>query len=390
MKLYENLKESINENIDYYMDLVKEMYDNPEIGNEEFETMKLLTNALFNKGFFVESGYVVPTGFIGKYESKKSGPTIAFLCEYDALPEVGHGCGHNLIAGISLGAGVALKSVIDEIGGKILVIGTPAEENFGGKISMVEAGIFNGVDIAMMIHPGIRNGLGGRTQALNPLKFEFFGKNAHGCEPQHGRSALDAAVLSYININLLRQFAEPHTNIHGIIRDGGNAANIIPAYASLEYYFRGFNMKYVKELSEKAIKCVEGACLATGTTYKTSVYECPYEDIVINYTLANMLKEKYEELGIDHIKPVDENPSGSTDMGSVSYKCPSLHGYIKIAEDCVNGHSKEMAAATISEQGRKALINGAYALASIAVDVIQNPEALEKIKQEFKESVKEI
>lgn len=388
MKLYESLKNNINENVDYYMKLVKEMYDNPEIGNEEFETMKLLSKALKEQGFSVQTEYVVPTGFMGEYDSKKLGPTIAFLCEYDALPEVGHGCGHNLIAGISLAAGIALKSVIDEIGGKVLVIGTPAEENFGGKISMVNANVFDDVDIAMMIHPGTKNGLGGRTQALNPLKFEFFGKNAHGCEPQQGRSALDAAVLSYININLLRQFAQPHTSIHGIVRDGGAAANIIPDYASLEYYFRGATMKYVKELSEKAIKCVEGACLATGTTYKTSIYECPYEDIVINYTLAEMLKEKYEEVGLTDIKPVDEKPSGSTDMGSVSYKCPSLHGYIKIAEACVNGHSKEMAAATISKQGEEALKNGAYSLAAIAVDIIEKPELLEKIKKEFKESVK--
>lgn len=151
-----------------------------------------------------------------------------------------------------------MKSIIDEIGGKVLVIGTPAEENFGGKISMVNANVFDDVDIAMMIHPRTKNGLGGRTQALNPLKFEFFGKNAHGCEPQQGRSALDAAVLSYININLLRQFAQPHTSIYGIVRDGGTAANIIPDYAPLEYYFRGATMKYVKELSEKAIKFSEG------------------------------------------------------------------------------------------------------------------------------------
>lgn len=388
MKLYESLKNNINENIDCYTKLVKEIYDNPEIGNEEFETMKLLSNALDEKGFSVQTEYIVPTGFIGKYDSKKTGPTIAFLCEYDALPEVGHGCGHNLIAGISLAAGVALKSVIDDIGGKVLVIGTPAEENFGGKISMAKANVFDDVDVAMMIHPGTKNGLGGRTQALNPLKFEFFGKTAHGCHPQQGKSALDAAVLSYININLLRQFVEPNTSIHGIVRDGGAAANVIPDYASLEYYFRGATMKYVNEISEKAIKCVEGACLATGTTFKTSVYECPYEDIVINYALTDILKEKYEELGLTNIEPVDETPSGSTDMGSVSYKCPALHGNIKIAEDCVNGHSKEMAEATISKEGTKALINGAYALASIAVDVIQKPELLEKIKQEFKESVK--
>lgn len=387
MSLYENLKKNIEENTEFTMALVKDMYENPEVGNEEFRAMNLLSQALENKGFKVEKGYVVPTGFIGEYTASKEGPTIGFLCEYDALPEVGHGCAHNLIAGISMAAGMALKSVIDEIGGKVLVIGTPAEENFGGKVSMAEAGVFDEVDVAMLIHPGTDNELGIRTQAIKPLKFEFYGKNAHGCKPQQGRSALDAAVLTYMNINLMRQFVEPNTSIHGIIRDGGSAANVIPAYASLEYYFRGETMKYVEELCDKAIKCVEGACTATGTTYEMSVYECAYDDIVVNYSLCNMLKEKYEELGMENIKPVDEVPSGSTDMGSVSYRCPALHGGIKIADECVTGHSKEMAAATISEEGKKALKNGAYSLSAMAVDLIQKPELMKKVKDEFEKSV---
>lgn len=386
MQIYDNLKKNVNKNVDYYMSLVKSMYDNPEVGNEEFETMELLCNALCNLGFEVKKEFIVPTGFIGEYSSPKTGPTIAFLCEYDALPEIGHGCGHNLIAGIGIASGTALKSVIDDIGGTVLIVGTPAEENFGGKVSMAEAGVFDKVDVALMLHPSTINSLGGKTQALNPIKFEFFGKNAHGCTPQEGKSALDAAVLSYININLLRQFTKENTHIHGIFKNGGSAANVIPAYASLEYYFRGETMNYVQELSKKAMKCVEGACLATDTSFKSSIYECPYEDMLINYELTKLLKKKYEELGLKDIEDVDETPTGSTDMGSVSYKCPSLHGYIKIADSSVNGHSKEMAQATISLQGKAALINGAYALSSIAVDLICNDDLLKKVKDEFKKS----
>lgn len=384
----EKLVSHIKEHFERYASCVSFMYEHPEIGNEEFQAMEVVANVLKEDGFQVETGYVVPTGFIGTYKSEKPGPVIAFMCEYDALPEVGHGCGHNLIAGTSLAAGCALKSIIDELGGEVRVIGTPAEENFGGKVSMANAHVFDDVDVAMMIHPDTQNGLGGRTLALNPLKFEFFGVNTHGCRPQVGKSALDAAILSYTSISLLRQYAEPNTYIHGIIRDGGLAANVIPAYTSMEYYFRGETMRYVKELSEKAIKCVEGACAATGCTYQVSTYECPYDDCVINYTLADALKEEYEALGLTEISPVDEVPCGSSDVGSVSYCCPTLHGYIKIAESCVNGHSKEMASATVSEEGCKALENGAIALANLGRRLIQEPTLLEKAKEEFHKSVK--
>lgn len=377
----------IDEHMDIYTSIVKFLYEHPEVGNEEFQAMELLSDTLKENGFDTEKAFVVPTGFIGTYKSGKSGPVIAFMCEYDALPEVGHGCGHNLIAATSLAAGCALKSVIDEIGGEIRVIGTPAEENFGGKVSMANAHVFDDVDVAMMIHPDTKNGLGGRTVALNPLKFEFFGVNTHGCSPQHGKSALDAAVLTYNSISMMRQYVLPNTYIHGIIRNGGEAANVIPAYASMEYYFRGETMAYVKELSQKAIQCVEGACAATGCTYKVSTYECPYDDCIINYTLANALKEEYEALGRTEVEPVDEVPCGSSDVGSVSYCCPTLHGYIKIADENVNGHSKEMACATISEAGSKALRDGAVALANLGRRLIMENGLLDQAKAEFQKTV---
>ena len=220
------------------------------------------------------------------------------------------------------------------------------------------------------------------------LKFEFYGVNTHGCSPEHGKSALDAAVMSYIGINLLRQYALPNTYIHGIIRDGGEAANVIPAYASLEYYFRGTSMQYVKELSQRAIDCVEGACKASGCTYQVTTYECPYEDCVINYTLCDLLKEEYVALGRTDVKPVDEVPNGSSDIGSVSYCCPALHGYIKIADACVNGHSKEMAAATIHEAGRKALRDGAIALANLGRRLLMEEDLLRKVQDEFHKTLK--
>lgn len=381
--LYEKINDSIMSHIDEYMVIVKKLYEYPEIGFQEFKTQKTLVNYLQKKGFHTKHSLACETDFVAEYTSAKAGPTIAFMCEYDALPEVGHGCGHNLIAGIGIAAGVALKSIVDEIGGCIKVMGTPGEENFGGKVKMVEAGLFDDVDVALMVHPGTRNGLGGKSSALNPVKFEFYGKNAHGCSPQEGKSALDAAVMTYMQINLLRQFVEPKTFIHGIISNGGGAANVIPAYASMEYYFRAPTMKYALEVTEMAKKCAEGVCLATGTTFKTSIYECPYEDTLVNYTLADMLKEKYEYLGLEDIKPVDEVGNGSTDVGSVSYKCPTIQGGIKIADCHVAGHSKEMADATISEVGKQGLINASKAISYLACDLITQPEKLQKVKDEF-------
>lgn len=381
--LYEKMTQSIESHLDDYMAMVKSMYENPEIGFKEYKTQKLLADYLVKAGFETKLSVACETDFVAEYKSAKSGPVIAFMCEYDALPEVGHGCAHNLIAGIGIAAGEALKSIADEIGGTIRVVGTPAEENFGGKVHMAKAGVFDDVDVALMVHPGTKNGVGGKSNALNPVKFEFFGKNAHGCQPQDGASALDAAVMTFMQINLMRQFVEPNTFIHGIIRDGGQAANVIPAYASMEYYFRAPTMKYALEVTNKAIACAEGACKATGTTFKTSIYECPYEDTLINYALADMLTEKYELLCVEDIEPVNEVGAGSTDVGSVSYVCPTIQGSIKIAETCVTGHSKEMAAATISEMGKTGLVKAAQGIAFVACDLICEPEKLQIVKDEF-------
>ena len=379
--------DSVKNKLDNYMEIVQTLYDNPEIGNEEFESMALLVKHLEEAGFETESGYVVPTGFLGTYDTKKPGPTIAFMCEYDALPEIGHGCGHNLIAAIGVAAGEALKEVIDEYGGKVLVVGTPAEENFGGKVSMAEAGVFDDVDVALMVHPGNENGVGSRSNALMPLKFEFFGKTAHGSHPENGISALDAAAMSYIQINLLRQFVKPHTYIHGIIKNGGEAANVIPDYASLEYYFRAPTMPYAKEVSEKATEVVKGISQANGTRLEISEYECPYEDTVINYKLADILTEKYTELGVEDIKPVNEVGAGSTDVGAVSYKCPTIQGNIKIVPEHIGAHTTELADATISEAGEEGLVNAATGIALVALELLEKPELLEEVKAEQEETL---
>lgn len=390
--MQETIKNTIINNLDNYKKIVRSLYENPEIGNKEFKSQKLLVNYLMSAGFDVKSAVAVPTDFVAKYSSKKEGPRIAFMCEYDALPSVGHGCGHNLIAGIGVAAGEGLKSVIDEVGGEVYVFGTPAEETFGGKVSMTNAGLFDGIDAALMLHPSTRNGLGSDSNALYPLKFEFFGKTAHGCNAYMGSSALDAAVMTYQGINMLRQMLknDQRVYIHGIIKNGGEAANVIPDYSSMEYYFRAKTISYAKEIAKKATTIAQGACLATSATLKTFVYECPYEDTVLNYKLGEILKEKFTEEGIENIKPIEVGSGGSTDVGAVSYICPTIQGYIKIADSEVAGHSMEMADATVSEAGTKALLSGSTALAKVGLSLIRDKELLEAVKKEQKERLSAI
>ena len=377
------IEETVKDNALSVQTIVKALYDNPEIGCEEVYAHDLITSWLEVNGFAVTRNFGMPTGFLGEYGIKGSGPTIAFPAEYDALPDIGHGCAHNLFGGISLLAAKAMQAVVNEMGGQVLVIGTPAEENFGGKIKMVELGVFDEVDAALMIHPSNKNGLGGTTLALNPIKFEFFGKNAHGCKAYEGASALDAAVLAFTAINLQRQFLKENCYIHGVIREGGTAANVIPAYASLEYYFRAPKMSTALAMTEDAANRAKAAASASSCTMKHSIYECPYGEILLNEKLAELIQAEFIQLGRTEIEPLVHTPQGSSDVGAVSYVCPTLHAYIKIADAEVVGHSKEMAAATISEEGNKALEDGAAALALTANTLLHQPDVLQACQLEF-------
>ncbi len=377
------IKNKIDNLTNEFHGYVVDLYNNPEIGNEEVYASKLLSKLLLDNGFETKCPYVLDTDFIGIYKSKKDGPKIGYLCEYDALPDIGHGCGHNLIGVTSILSAIALKEVIDEVGGSIHVFGTPAEENFGGKVLMAEKNVFDDMDVCMMFHPGSSNGVGSRSSAIVPIRFEFFGESAHGCRPYEGKSALDAAVLTYQSINMLRQFAKPGTFIHGVISNGGSAANVVPPYACLDYYFRAPTIAYAKEISEKAKNIASSCAQASGCTVDNSVYECIYEDTKINYALADALKVIMESEGLV-TEGVNEIPAGSTDVGATSYRCPTIQGSIKICDNNVNGHTKEFASCTTNEDGIKALNSGAICLAYLALECITNKKLLEKIKGEFK------
>lgn len=383
MTTAETIRASLETHFDSYRDLVRYLYDHPEVGNEEVLAQAALTRELEAHGFQVKRGIATATDFVGVYDSGKTGPTLAYLCEYDALPGVGHGCGHNHIAATSLAAAVALKAVVDQTGGILKVMGTPAEENFGGKIAMAEAGIFADVDCAMMLHPSSVNGLGGRSLALIPERFVFKGKSAHASRAWEGASALDAAVSTYNLLNQLRQFVHHGTNIQGIISDGGKAANIIPDTAVLDYYFRADTMAYCREVQARAITCAQAAAQAAGVTMTHYLYETPYDDCLMNYALGELLKEAFHGAGIEEVEPIVEEAIGSTDVGAVSYQCPTIQGKIRICEADIAGHSVEFADATISPQGDSALFQGAHALALLGLKLLTDPAALANVKSEF-------
>ncbi|MCM3403939.1 M20 family metallopeptidase [Cytobacillus oceanisediminis] len=360
--------------------------ENPELGHEEYKACKVLTEELEKHGFSVEIGICgLPTAFTGTYDSGKEGPVIGYMSEYDALPEVGHACGHNLIGTMGIAAGIGLSKVIHETGGKVIVFGTPAEETKGGKVTMAEAGIFDVLDAAIMVHPLDNFVKSGTSLAMDAIQFEFFGKSAHAAASPHlGINALDAVLQTFNSINALRQHIKPDARIHGIITEGGKAANVVPDYAVAQFYVRASKREYVNELVEKVKKCAEGAALQTGAEMKWSFYEFSYDDMVTNSPLSEAFNKELLSLGVNEEEILEQkNGSGSLDMGNVSQAAPSIHPYIKICNEAYACHTHEFREAAMSEQAKEAIILGAKAMALTGYEVLTNQELLKQIKEEF-------
>ncbi len=363
-------------------DLSLKIHSNPELGFQEVKAAAWLTQYLEENGFSIERGICeLATAFRGSYGQGK--PAIAILAEYDALPEMGHACGHNLIAGSAVGAAVAAKPAIDQFGGNIQVIGTPAEELYGGKVLMAERGAFDEVDIAMMVHPGTRNGAVTPTLACIDLEVEFIGKAAHAASrPETGINALEAMLLSFTAINSLRQHIKDKARIHGIITNGGEAANVVPAHSAGSFLVRAEDDAYLDELKEKVLDCFVGAATATGARleYRWAIRYAPLRN---NLTLARLFRQNMQSLG--HQMPLyDPNRSfGSTDMGNVSQLVPSIHPGVAIVSPEVVIHSTEFALAAASEDGIQGMVDAAKALAMTVVDLVASAETVTKIKQEF-------
>jgi len=360
------------------------LYHNPETAYVEFKACEYLSGFLQDRGFEVERAVGgLKTAFLARpARHPKRRPAVAFLAEYDALPGVGHGCGHNLIAAASLGAALALNQVIDQISGGLAVVGTPAEEGGGGKIQLAEAGVFAETALAIMFHPGRLNLPGEEMIGRVKFKVEFFGQEAHASvSPDRGINALDAMVAAYNNLNALRSALRPEARIHGIITHGGDAPNIIPQYTAGLFYVRAATKSYLNEILKKVEKCLEGAAIATGAGYKIEIIQPTFDPIKRNPPLENTLKANMEFLKIFVDK--DDGRRGSSDIGNLSYYLPAVHPSLAIVDPETPGHSRIFAEATMGPRGREALIKAAKLLAMTAYDYLDSAELRERVKEEF-------
>lgn len=366
-------------------DLALRIHANPELGFEEHKASSWLTEALERGGFRVERGVGgLPTAFRAVHPAEKPGPRIAVLAEYDALPELGHACGHNLIAAIAVGAALGLAPYKENLPGALLVIGTPAEEGGGGKIKLIQAGLFRDVDAAMMVHPADQTVVDRGSLAITEVKIEFHGKAAHASsEPEKGINALDAVIQTFVALNALRQHIKDGSRIHGIITHGGVKPNIVPEYAAALFYVRAPENSYRDELVEKLRKCAEGAALATGATLTFTKVGHEYKAIRPNKTMAQVFAKYLVELGY----PLEEPTGwmGSTDMGDVSWEVPAIHPYIRIGPGDIPGHSREFAEAAKSEGARRAMLAAAKAVAATCLELWTDPDLFRRVKEEFRQ-----
>ncbi|MEH7502316.1 M20 family metallopeptidase [Neobacillus drentensis] len=364
------------------------LYHHPELGDQEFESSKRLIDFLEEHKFVVEKGIVGrDTAFKAVYDSKKEGPTIAYLSEYDALPEVGHGCGHNLIGTMSAGAGVLLSKLVDQIGGRVVVLGTPAEETNGAKVPMAEQGIFEDIDAAMILHPADKSYESGDSLAMDAIQFDFRGRTSHAAaSPEKGINALDAVIQLFNGINALRQHVTSDVRIHGIIKEGGLAANIVPDKAVAQFYVRAKERSYLNEVVQKVINIAQGASSMTGAEVHIQNYELSYDNMVTNQTLSQLFTANLLSTGVKQIKKAKDS-YGSIDMGNVSHVVPAIHPYIGLDSPGLIAHTREFADLTITDNSHRILSRGALALALTGFDLISNKEVLDKMKNEFRQSV---
>ena len=348
------------------------MYENPELGFKEFESSRRLAEYLGDHGFsVVYPAHGLDTAF--EATAGTSGPRVIICCEYDALPEVGHACGHNIIATAALGAGIAVAGLADQLGIRVTVLGTPAEEGGGGKVELINAGAFEDAAAAMMIHPSPENELDPSFQARESFSVEYFGKETHAAFAPHvGINALDGFVQAYLNVATLRQHLLGSDRVHCIINHGGDASNIIPAYTRSTWGIRSATNERLQELIPKVKACFEAAAIATGCRVEVTSVDHPYLNMVNNRVMTSLFKANSQGLG--RPMPLEAElgaQGGSSDMGNVSQVVPSIHPMIGLASAGAVNHQKEFAAATITESGDQAIRDGALAMAYTVIDLAE-------------------
>ena len=392
MSIREKILQYAESQYPVYREIALQIHAKPETSNHEEFACALLSEQARKEGFEVTvdvAGH--PTGFTGVYRSGKPGPVLAFLAEYDALPGLGHGCGHNLFGATSLLAAASLKQVIEEIGGEIRVYGTPGEEggeNGSAKGSFVREGFFRDVDAALCVHPGSdHHELTHAEIACAPIRIEFRGKAAHASSaPQDGINALDALVLVFNAIGLLRQQLPGDVRIHGIVTKGGDAPNIIPDLTEGRFYVRASTVGRMMKVYHRLEEIVKGAALQTGCE---GLLEPAQRNLIDNVVPTPSFDEVYRKNLLSLGETVDDRnfPLGSSDVGNVSQVIPVIQPMIRISDKPVAGHSIEKVEASRSETGLRSIALGAKALALTAADLITDPELLRKIREDHKLAV---
>src|SRR6266545_2381963 len=390
-------KTKVAEAVDRLADDLEKMslqiHGNPELCFKEEKAAGWLSAFLEKQGARVERGVGgLPTAFRATIEGIDAGsgsgpgPTIAIMAEYDALPNIGHACGHNVIAASGAGAGAALAAALQTLpfSGRIQVIGTPAEEGGAGKVKLMQAGVFDGVDAAMMIHGRCGTQIWRPSLGIIKVKCEFFGKAAHASSwPWRGVNALNAMLQLFVSLDQMRQQIRPEARVHGVITKGGEQANIIPEHTAAEFYLRAPTKDYCKELLRRFEGCAEGAAIATGCTVKVTADPTIQEPLKPNFSMAALFEKNLERIDF----PVDPDDGqagyGSTDCGNVSQALPTIHPYIRISPDGIPGHSREFAEWAKSPMARTGLLAAAKALALTALDLLARPDQLHRAKEEF-------
>jgi amidohydrolase len=360
----------------------------PELAFEEREAAALLSESIRRSGLEVETGaYGLETAFAAEFGSGDAG-CVAILAEYDALPEIGHACGHNIIASAGVGAGLALFALADRLPGKVRILGTPAEERGGGKELMARKGAFDGVDAAMMVHPAGANLVTMPSLACSEVDVRYRGRASHASAmPEQGINALDALVIAYQSIGALRQHIGIFERIHGIITNGGQAPNIVPENAAGRFYVRAANADELATLKGRVENCFRAGANATGAELELAWNEVDYLDIRFNEPLAESYRANAEALGRVFF-PIDKVPAGlagSTDMGNVSYRVPSIHPMIASAPLNCSIHNPEFEQWAGGEMGDEAAVDGAKALAMTAVDYLCSPELRQRTRESFEQ-----
>jgi amidohydrolase len=387
-EIKDRLSAEVDRRADVLLDISHRIHERPELCFEERHASDLLAGVLEDEGFDVERGAAgMDTAFVAR--AGTSGPTIAVFCEYDALPEIGHACGHNIIGAAGLGAGLAAATVAEELGGRVLVVGSPAEEGGGGKVFLMERGALDGVDAAMMVHPANGDLKAMNVIAIQQVHVQYHGQAAHAAAfPHRGRNALDAAVLGYVNVAALRQHIRPSERIHGIFTAAGDQPNIVPKYAAAEWYVRSPTLRKLEGLKERVLACLEAGASAAGCQMEHQWKDPAYADMIDNPVLIDLFAANAERVGRPLAEPDATNGVvGSTDMGNVSYAVPSIHPMLEVSPAGVSIHTPEFTEFAGGEAGDRAVLDGARAMAMTVADLWLEPKHLGTARASFEEAV---